>query len=448
MSRKNQSRRQFLRTATTAGLAGAVGVPGLCIAAGAGPGVGPGSAHGSPAQPEEPRAPDSNISVTPREQSREQPRARAVPAHERRALGANDVIRCGIIGVGNRGSALLQAMLERQDVAVVAVADTYDIWRDRAVGWCKSRHDNVSGYVQYRKMLDRESIDAVVIATPDHLHAPMMHDALDRGLDVYVEKPMTLRASDAEDLIARVAETGAVVQVGTQLRSTEMYQQAREMVQSGAIGQIVRVCVNRDVTSQGMGLVPPEANSSNVDWEAFLGDAPKIDFDPQRYFCWRHFEDYSNGVLGDLMTHHLDICHFITGCSPCTRVAALGGIYALRDGRTCPDTVSVIAEYPEEFQFNYTTTLANGQYGLVERYVGTAGAIEIRDMSEMAIYREDVTETVKSSGPDTEKHLEDFFAAMRSRGATISPPASGGMAVACCDAAVRFQRRKWTLFPA
>jgi predicted dehydrogenase len=363
-------------------------------------------------------------------------------APQRRALGPADRIRCGFIGVGDRGSSILQSTLKREDVEVVAICDTYDLWRERASAWCHVERAGIGSYVRFEDMFAKEQLDAVIIAAPDHIHAPAMTAALDGGLDVYIEKPMTLRWEDAMALRDHANETGAVVQVGTQLRSLSMYQQARKLFQSGAIGDLVEVQVHRHFHGARLEEIPPppEAGPSNVHWDVFLRDTRPYPFDLARYFQWRQFVEYSNGLTGDLMLHHLDMCHFVAGCSMPSRVMSIGGVYHFDDGRTCPDTVSAIVEYPEGFQFNFTSTAVNGRYGLVERYLGSGGSIEIRDMRRLHLYQGDVEKHIESEGLSNDPHLDDFFAAVRSRGKTVAPVDAGCMGASVCSMAVLSQQ--------
>lgn len=363
-------------------------------------------------------------------------------ASKRRVLGANDRIQCGFIGIGSRGGSILDSTLGLPDVDVVAVADTYDGNRESALAKCKKKCPGAVGYVRFEELIEKAPLDAVVIATPDHIHAPVILAALDAGLDVYTEKPMTLTWESAKGVRDRVRATGAVLQVGTQLRSMGMYQRLREVVQSGELGKLVRVWVNRDSreTPLDRSKTPAGANETNTNWPLFLRDTKAYAFDPLRYFRWRQFVEYSNGYFGDLMLHHLDMCHFVTGCGMPARVKAVGGIYAFNDERTCPDTVSALIEYPkEQFHFNYTTTAVNGHYSLVERYLFSKGTVEVRGMGEMSIFRgeeDEKEEKVPSKGILNEPHLRDFFDAMRTRGKTIAPVDAGLMDAACAHMAV------------
>ncbi len=360
-------------------------------------------------------------------------------ASRRRILGANDRIRCGFVGIGSRAGSILQSTLPFADVDVVAVADTYDANRAKALAACKTKYANATEFVRFEEMLEKSQLDCVVIGTPDHVHAPVIFAALDTGLDVYTEKPMTLTWELARQVRDRARAVGAVVQVGTQLRSMGMYQRLREVIQSGEIGTPLRVWVNRDENAAPLdrSLLPKDANEATTHWPLFLRDTKRYDFDGLRYFHWRRFTEYSNGYFGDLMLHHLDMCHFVTGCGMPATVKAVGGIYCMNDGRTTPDTVTAIIEYPKEnFQFNYSTTVGNGHYGLVERYLCTKGTAEVRGMGELSIFRGDQEEKVPSQGILNEPHLQNFFDAMRSRKPTIAPVDAGLMGAACAHMAV------------
>ncbi len=357
----------------------------------------------------------------------------------RRPLGANERIRCGFIGVGSRGSSILQSTLGLEGVEVAAICDTYTVWRDRAVAWCRAKAEKVGAYERFDKMLEKETLDAVVIAAPDHIHAPAILAALDRGLDVYTEKPMTLSWPVAQQIRDRVRQTGAVLQVGTQLRSMPMYQRARQLYQSGELGKLVLVQVNRHSAGSRLQKMhtPVEGTGDSLRWDLFLAHTPEHDYDPLRYFHWRQFYEYSNGYFGDLMLHHLDMCHFITGARMPARLKATGGIYHFDDGRSCPDTVSALIEYPDEkFHFNYTTTACNGHYGLVERYLFSDGTLEIREMEEMSVFRGDSEEVVPSEGILNEPHLENFFGCMRNRATPVAPVEAGVLGAACTELAM------------
>ena len=414
MSQKKESRRQFLGKAASLG-AGSV------IAGGCATGTKTASVAPSPVAPA--------VVVTTTTPA-------AIP--ERRVIGANDRIRVGAIGTGGRGSADLAAFLTRADVDVVAVTDAYTKYRERGVAACKKKLPQVAEYIRFEEMIEKEQLDAVMIATPDHTHAPAIMMALDAGLDVYTEKPMTLTWEDAKMVRDRALETKAIIQVGTQLRSMPMYQKARDVVQAGEIGKLLAVRVNRDAAGPSMGSprIPDGAQPSEIDWEVFLRNTKPYPVDLRRYFMWRHFVEYSNGVLSDLMCHHIDLCHMITGCGMPAKVMAVGGIFIYDDGRSTPDTVSAVVQYPEQFVFTYSTCGANGKYGLVEKYLGSEGTIEIDGMREMTIWRGDKKEVVQSAGILDKPHVDNFIESMRSRKQPIAPVSAGFQAATACHMAL------------
>jgi predicted dehydrogenase len=364
-----------------------------------------------------------------------------VLARERRALGPNDRIQCGFIGIGKRGGSILDSTLQRSDVDVVAIADICDMNRGAALAKCRAKVPDAREYVRFEELFEKENLDAIITASPDHIHTPVILTALEARCDVYSEKPMTLTMDQAKAIRAKVRETGAVFQVGTQLRSNNMYQAARQTFQSGAIGKLLAVHVNRNAWGGGNYDIPPGLNADNTHWDLFLRDTKPYPFNEDRFVNWRKYVEYSNGAAGDLMLHHLDLCHFITGCSMPERVMSVGGIYApSASGRTTPDTISVLLEYPEGFQFNYITAYMNGHYGLTERYLGTEGTIEVRDMGAMSVFRgklgNEQEEIVNSIGILNEPHLDDFFNAMRTRGSTIAPVDAAFMGATCAHMAV------------
>lgn len=360
-------------------------------------------------------------------------------------------LRLAWVGVGTRGSSTLQSALKMPGASVVAIADTYEIYRNRALAWCREKQRDVQGYDHFEDLFAKEKLDGVVIATPDHIHASAAIAAMERGIAVYSEKPITLTLDSAKAMRAAVEKSKLPFQTGTQLRSMPMYQKAREVYRSGSLGQLMLVQINRHfaggpITSKD---TPAEANEKTVDWPAFLRDTKPYPWSPDRYFCWRQFLEYSNGYFGDLMLHHVDMCHFITGAGMPSKVVASGGIYHFNDGRTCPDTVSAVLEYPEKFHVNFTCTAGNDHYGIVERYLFTEGTIEVTGMGKMTIYRKSSEENVPSAGILNEPHLQDFFTAIKSGAKTIAPIEAGLQGAVCAHMAMRsMQENKAMLWDA
>lgn len=357
---------------------------------------------------------------------------------EQETAAGKDRLRCGVIGVGKRGGALLQTLLELDTVRVVAVADTYDVWRNRAVAWCRQKDSAVADYVEFDRMLRREKLDAAFIATPAHILAPAALEALRRRCAVYIERPMALSWEPAKAIRDTARKQEAIVQVGTQRRSTDLYMQAREILASGRLGSLALVQVNHYEGGQALDRdsLPKEATEESVHWPLFVRDTTDYPFDPLRYFHWSHFEEYSGGLNGGLLADHLDACHFLARLGMPMRVLSTGTLTKFADGRTCPDTVNTLAEYAGGLQFSYTASLTNGQFGIEERYICTQGALHIRNMQEMTIYRDDIEENVRSNGPNTRAHVENFIAAVRTGSTPATAVEDGFHVAACCDMAV------------
>ncbi|MFO7975802.1 MAG: Gfo/Idh/MocA family oxidoreductase [Candidatus Hydrogenedentota bacterium] len=347
-------------------------------------------------------------------------------------------LRCAVIGVGKRGGALLQTLLELEGVNVVAVADTYDVWRNRALAWCKQKNGDATDYIEYERLLKKENLDAVFIATPPHILASAANEALDEDCAVYIERPMALTWEAAKAIRDKARDKKAVVQVGTQCRSTDLYVRAREILSSGDLGSLGMVQVNHYEAGQPLDRadLPKEATEESVHWPLFLDGTKEYPFDPLRYFHWPHFEEYSGGLNGGTLADYLDACHFLSNAAMPARVMSVGSLTKFRDGRTCPDTVNTIVEYADGLQFTYTATLTNGLFGVEERYICTQGALHIRNMQQMIIYREDIEENLKSQGPNTKAHIDNFLEAVRSNGKPRAPIKEGFHTAVACHMAV------------
>ena len=258
-----------------------------------------------------------------------------------RAQNANSTLNIGWIGVGTRGYAGLEWLKKAvpQGVAVTAICDTYTGHLARA----KDRIQTIYGitpktYNDYRDLLADKSIDAVFIMTPEHLHHDMTIAALRAGKNVYIEKPLAHTIEEGFDIVNEWKKSGKVVQVGTQNRSSSLYKKAKEMVEQGQIGDIhyVRAFWYRNSAPNDPAwryVIPPEANPENTDWPKFLGPAPKRAWDPQRYFQWRLYWDYSGGISTDLLVHQTDIVNFVLSKTVPQSCMASGGIYRWTDKR-------------------------------------------------------------------------------------------------------------------
>jgi predicted dehydrogenase len=323
----------------------------------------------------------------------------------------NDRINVGFIGYGIRGCYLMENVKQTEQANLVAVADCYQGHLDRA----KERTDGAieTYFAQYKKLLDRKDLDAVVIATPDHWHTPIVLDAVAAGKDVYIEKPMTYCIEEGQKIIEAAKRTNRMVQAGSQWVSAPMHIKAKEIVQSGKIGKVTKVVAfyNRNSSTGAWNYpIPPDLkNGVNFNWEEWLGPAPKRPFDAERVFRYRKYWDYSGGISTDLFVHLINTIHFVMDAPMPDTVAAIGSILARHDGREVPDTLDALFDYPA-FHVNMGSTMNNAsgsQQGI--QYLGTEGTLMVTLDKDMTLTNESVREGYQSQIEPWPKKLQDQF---------------------------------------
>jgi predicted dehydrogenase len=297
-----------------------------------------------------------------------------------------------MIGCGARAHELMQAIQQNPGTEIVAVVDAYRGRVERAIGRTKGQ---AKAFRDYQEVLARKDIDAAVIVTPDHLHARMVIDTVRAGKDVYCEKPLTWRASEGVEIVRAVRETGRMVQVGSQGVSTQLEAKAKEMIRSGRLGKVtlIRAAFNRNTASGAWVYpIPPDASPSTVNWEMFLGSAPRHPFSLERFFRWRCFEDYSGGIATDLFVHLSTAIHYMMDSGMPSSVMAMGQLYRWKDGRDVPDTLNALLEYPEGFAVNLSSTF-NNQLSAESGFqvLGTEGSLTIGGAG-LTFYPENVVE--------------------------------------------------------
>src|SRR5256714_7069167 len=273
--------------------------------------------------------------------------APAAMAQDSKRVSANDHTQMAIIGLGGMGTGDVKSSLAQPGVKLVAVADVYDGRREHAREVFGSHLFTTR---DYREVLARSDVDAVIIATPDHWHSQISIDAMNAGKDVYCEKPMVQHIDDGKPVIAAKEKTGRIMQVGSQRVSSIVYQKAKDLLKGGAIGELNMVEAWWDRNSAIGALqysIPPDASPQTIDWDRFLGRAPKVPFDPKRLFRWRNYRDYGTGVDGDLFVHLFSGMHFVTGSIGPVRVYAAGGLRFWKDGRDVPDVLLGLYDYPQ-----------------------------------------------------------------------------------------------------
>lgn len=243
----------------------------------------------------------------------------------------------------------MDSLQQYPQAEIVGIVDAYKGRLERALGRTKGR---ARIYPTYHDLLAEKSIDAVVVATPDHLHKTIVVDSLRAGKDVYCEKPLTYRISDGPEIIAAARAGERIVQVGSQGVSSDLERRAKAMIRAGRLGRItmIHAAINRN-TASGAWIypIPPDASPKTVNWEMFLGPASRRPFSLERFFRWRCYQEYSGGISTDLFVHLLTAIHFLMDARMPARVMAMGELYRWKDTRDVPDTLNAIMEYPEGF---------------------------------------------------------------------------------------------------
>ena len=335
-----------------------------------------------------------------------------------RILGANDRIRVAGIGVGGRARGLLERVVKVPGAELTTVCDVYEPRLALFPQAATSR--------DYRAVLDRKDIDAVVIGSPDHWHVKMTLDAMAAGKDVYVEKPLTRTVEEGDFMLKAYASTKQIVQVGYQQRNTDTFLRAKEQLDAGAIGQVTMALT---YWYQNYNFKTPdslEADPSKLDWNAWLGSAPKRPFDKMRFKIWRWFWDYGGGTLTDLFSHWVDSVHWLMGESKPQLVMASGSVYRNKL-LEAPDTVSGSWRYPK-FMVSYESTMVTSveDGGIVFR--GTGGMMKV-NRSEVAVYPEqgargdrlpEPTFRFKAVTDGTAEHITNWLECVRTRKAPAS----------------------------
>jgi predicted dehydrogenase len=334
-----------------------------------------------------------------------------------RVLGANDRIHLGVIGPGDRGRYDMSQFQEDSTVDVVAVCDIYGEHIDQAL----QKAPKARGFNDHRKLLEIKEIDAVLIATPDHWHAATAIDALNAGKDVYVEKPLTLKIEEGPEIVKAARVNERICQVGMQQRSGIHYLRAkREYLDTGKLGKITLARTWWHGNGYHLRRAPASLQSrpSNLNWARFLGPLKWRDYDPQQYFNWRAYLDFGGGQVTDLFTHWIDVVHMFMGHDTPKSAVAAGGVYNYKDGRTAPDTINVLLEYPAEFTATFEATLVPGITGAAVEFCGSEGRLWI-DRSRYEFYPigKDAKPVIVQAEPHdmTLDHVKNFLECVRSR---------------------------------
>ena len=296
-----------------------------------------------------------------------------------RVIGANDRIVVGYVGVGSQGTAHLKfqkAHAQENNIAQAAVCDVYQKRLQAAKGFLGLTDG--AAYGDHRKLLDRQDIDAVLIATVDDWHAQVSIDALDAGKHVYCEKPMTRYLGEAFQVYDAVKRTGKVYVVGSQGCADPKYHKAAEWINAGKLGPLVwgqgSYCRNNPKNSEWTYPVDPDANESNLDWNRWLGNAPKIPFNPEHYFSWHKYYAYNSGIIGNLLPHRFYPLMVSTGNPEFPRRVACTGTRQVSTDRDITDTTHLLAEFPSGLTLLVAGSTVNEQ-GLPDMLRGRKGTL-------------------------------------------------------------------------
>jgi predicted dehydrogenase len=387
-----------------------------------------------------------------------------------RILGANDRVRVGMVGLGGRGNWLLDKVLQRikekNDAEVVALCEVFQARLSKAA----QKVPAAKTYTHHQELLARNDLDAVVIATPDHWHAPVTVMALDRGLDVYCEKPMTHTVEEGAAVAAKVKEKQRVMQVGVQATSWKRWHTIREIVQAGTLGKVVAVQGTYSRNDPGgdwnwpidPAAGPDAAGEKHIDWKQWLGSAQEHAFDADRFFRFRKYWDYSGGIATDLHYHIVAPFHIALENEHPTRVSGMGGLWVYNDGREVPDTFLSAADYPGKYSMLVQSSQVN-EIGPTMMLRGTEATLHLGDEWEGPQgrnigYGRIVPETpfrdafrkkygkdeiiVEDVGNDgDQKHMDNFFDCIQSRQQPNCHADLGWKVMTAIDLSVRSYRQ-------
>ena len=296
---------------------------------------------------------------------------------------ANDQIQLAVIGAGGMGMADVETALSIPGVRLVAVADCFD---GRLATARENYGQDLFATRDYREVLARDDIDAVICATPDHWHKRISVEALTAGKSVYCEKPMVHSIAQGADVVKAQNESGKTFQVGSQGMSSLGNEKAKELLAAGEIGELNYAegfWARNDPIGAWQYAIPENATEETIDWEMFLGDAPRKPYDPLRIFRWRNYRDYGTGVSGDLFVHLFSSLHFITSSVGPRKIMAQGGLRYWKDGREVPDILLGMFDYPETeahppFNLSLRVNFVDGTSGTTFlRLVGSEGAMDV-----------------------------------------------------------------------
>lgn len=310
----------------------------------------------------------------------------------REYYSVNDNVNVALIGAGGMGTADAQTAKTVPGVKIIAACDLFDPRLEEAK---KNFGPEIFTTRDYKEILAKKDVDAIIIGTPDHWHKEIAVDALNAGKHVYCEKPMVQQITEGQAVVDAQRKNGKVLQVGSQGVSSVGNEKAKELFEAGAIGQLNYVegfWARNTPGGAWQYNLPADASEKNVDWKRFLKDKPQVPYDPKRFFRWRCFRDYGTGVCGDLFVHLISSLHYIISSNGPTRIMSTGGLRYWKDGRDVPDIMLGMFDYPEtqkhpafnlSLRVNFVDSNRDGSYF---RMVGNEGSMLV-DWNDVTLTR-------------------------------------------------------------
>jgi len=362
-----------------------------------------------------------------------------------RVLGANDRLRVGLVGVGERMGTLMNEFHDLKDshnCELVAVCDIWKPNREKAIKKVKDWYGTEPKvYANYEELLAAKDIDAVIIATADFHHATMLRKAILAGKHTYCEKPTANTLDDANALI-KVAEANPniIVQVGTQRRSEGNYYAAADFLKSGALGTVSRVNISWNYFGARWIRDCKSCNAEDVDWKQFTMGRDNRAFTPQLFREWRLFRPFSTGIPCQWLSHMIDAAHIVTGAKYPKSCVAMGGTYVWKDERQNGDTFEALFEYPEGFMLNYTTGFGNDSPGTEFRVSGTNGTLDCAGWKATGSggdKKNKLSQDVQIKGADMPGHMQNWVECVRSGKQPTAPVQAGYQHAIALTMAVR-----------
>ena len=355
-----------------------------------------------------------------------------------KAIGANDRIRIGIIGCGSRGNNVFMDGIHKHrdemNVEIVAICDPWRIAREQANQKVKKWYGrDARQVVSYRELLELDNIDAVMIASPDHLHTTHLEAAARSGKHIYVEKPLAMDMDRLIRAVDAVKEAGVVVQVGTQLRSLPGIMGARDLFLQGKLGKLSRVEECRNSQRPYWYNYLRDVKQEDVDWQEFLSDRPFRPFRADVYSAWYGYYEFSHGPVPNLGAHFIDIVHFVTGAKFPESCVCLGGTFTWKDEHqfSTPDCIQATWIYPDGFLVSSSNNLGNGM-GNVRNFYGDKGVLKMATWGNPTYSDEGSPRadgTIKGERPvemiDCPDHFLDWLKSIRNNTTPIAPIEAG-----------------------